>query len=60
MKNSKKNGGSTTKAESVRTGERVEIVQGKDRSRMRWHPLQSAPGFDKRDERRSRGIHGKV
>ena len=41
----------------VRFREGVEIVQGKDRSKMRSiFPPESPPGFDKRNKRRSGGI----
>ena len=39
-------------------GKSVEIVQGKDRSRVSRIPLQGSPGFDKRNERRNRGVLG--
>ena len=42
----------------MRSGKRIKIVQGRNRSGLRWIPSKSSLGLDKRNERRNCGILG--
>ena len=44
-------GGSAAKAKRVQIRKSFEMVQGENRSGMRWLPPKSSPGLDKRNER---------
>ena len=50
--------GSLAQAERVRMEKSFEIVQGENRSRMRWPSPKHLFGFGKRNKRRNRGVFG--